>query len=286
MYRPIFRPLSQERAMNMIGSELCPCKDDPTKLCPCKKRRHKYGIYVDPGGSLPSLLPPSTNDLTLWIEARNTGYTYNDNDRIDEVDDLSVALHHLKMAAPANQPLYKSNGGTPYIDFDDSNRKLDRSHIGAESIFDYVQADEGTVIFTIEHYDAAQPNTVYSWNAAAFDRFLTHCSFNDNNIYVDWGNRLGGGRVSFAEPANWHISGFHTVEYNRNGNAFTCFIDGVEVYNNGAAFSDGLDAGSFTFGIGDVTGFGFRLSALLIWNRSLTQDEQLQARTYVDSFRP
>ena len=264
-----------------IGTGRCSCKG--TK-CDCAYRGiGRYG-YGDVGGSsaAESVFLP-----TLWIEARNLGVAYADGNRISLAVDLSTHKQDLQQATAGNQPLYKYNSGFPYIDFDDANRRISRSFAGSQHITDFIGLNAGTVMFTINHYDNTQPTTPYNWNAAdSSNRFMSHCSYSDNNIYVDWGNILGGGRVSFAEPAGWH-TGFHLVEYNRNGNGFTGIIDGVELYNNAAAFSDAIDdTTTQVFGLGNVAGFGFRMSAIMFWDKSLTASQQSSVRDYLNSFRP
>lgn len=251
-----------------------------------RTRRARVSRYEAEGSKSTTFSPSQVSGLTLWLEARNTGFSYSDGAQISDWNDLSGNARHFTQGTAADRPIFKTNSGKPYIEFSGGNQHMLRSNV---SILDIVQGNEGTIFVMAWKPTAGKEVTNYICDAAAAtNRLGAHLSDQSNTVIVDWGNQnLGTGRALFTEPANFN-TGFKVIDISRLVNACSVVVDGVSLTQT-QAMTDALDSGTGTFKLGAYTGSPDnldRVSAILFYNRNLLASEFTSIRNYLNGFKP
>lgn len=235
------------------------------------------------GGIQPSFdfTPSQFSGLKAWYEARNTGFVYNDNDLVTTVNDLSGNGLHL--TAPLGlEPTYKENGGDPYIQVVGAKR-LQRDNIPIASL---IGVDQGTIFVVSKDLDqVGRSCPLFYGNDVGGERLNFHNAWSDQKIYIDWGDLVGGGRVSFNAPAGYWTN-FKIDEYVRAGSSINYYYNGVLTFTG--SFTDTLSVLTNTLFVGSTEFFTCNdaIVAILIYNRPLIASERDGVRQYLQSFLP
>lgn len=223
-------------------------------------------------------VPSDLTGLAWWFEARDLTATVLDGATVGTWDDKSGNNRHVAQGTAGNRPTLHHNSGKPYIQFLDSTKFLSSSPTSyAQGVL--FGLNTGTVFIVVYHYNNTG-NVVFSWNPAG-NGVKTHCSFTDNNIYMDWGGTsVGVSRQSWPEPANWHTNGFRIVEFVRTPTTAEIFIDGVS--QTAKAMTGTVPVQNGTYGFGGVSGTSnFRLAAGLSYLQTLSESERAKVRNYL-----
>ncbi len=248
----------------------------------------KWGIIRNPTDITGS-------NLKLWLDATDTRTVYNDSsctttyagawDKVGCWKDKSSNANNAVQATTANQPVYGSgvlnakqglmlNGLTTYL----SIAPTFLSSI-ANDITIFIVASTSNMGGTTSILGASPDDS----NS---NRFNIHLPLNNSNIYWDFGNMSGTGRLSGAwggslnAPYIWTFNNSSSpagANIWRNGN-------GTNVATKGTSGTPNYNSTSYTATIGTLTGGYYHsgtIHELIIYNRAITTSERRGVESYL-----
>lgn len=260
------------------GEMLRACKDR-NKKCGQRSRTRLYvdpGVPYEDGNTLTSIaVGNALADVTVFLDAASPGFAYADGARMTtgwNSRDPNTRNFNNDYGV-GTYGLYKTNSGKPYVDFDSSNTKIGRNLV----VFtDFMGLNVGTVYFVMAQYGTVNATAVHRPGDST-NKWLFHLAYSDDNMYFDWGNQFGGGRVSNAMPVGWKDGTFRILEIRRAGNGLRVrygkTATPTTLLTNVAAYSSARTNTTDNLDLGGVTGSQWKLSQFLTWKRALSDAE-------------
>jgi hypothetical protein len=224
--------------------------------------------------SLVPFSPTAIPNMTWWLEAATINQA--DSTAVAAWNDKTASGFNLSQGTGANQPLYRTGSGRPYVQFDGVNDFLRRSSF---PILSLIGNQNFTMFFTLLDTGIA-------------GRLLNHANMPTYRFGISQGAGLlfaeiGAGTVNgftYGPKPSYYSEVPHVLEIYRSGATAEIVVDGAVVVGT-IPLSENVPAETRDLDIGGITGeyFNGRLYAVAVFNRSLAYTERAQMRTYMRS---
>lgn len=182
------------------------------------------------------------------------------------------------------QPEYEASGlsSLPTARFDSDY--LENTSVAHSAVV----GASGTTFVVMEEFSGSGDGTVFEWyepGNIANNRYLTHASLGNNDIFYDFGS-VGGGRISNARPSGW-IGSAHVLElYRDSSDTQEILVDGTSLVS--ATRTAVLSSATGTLYVGAADGpSGYHLgrtSELITWGTDLGSTDRGNARTNINDY--